>query len=128
MHSRNMVTRRVREEIASDSCPFRSAHCVLIAALLMTSGCFRSDNPGRNASTRVDSAARAVVTTGPEGVVKDAATPAENLTLLPSSKNRSYDAAIRDIVVREDPTVDGWKVEEFNDLRKVLLLFLLCKL
>lgn len=42
--------------------------------------------------------------------------PREELDLLPAVKERRYDAAIKDIVDREDPVVDGWDTERFSEL------------
>lgn len=39
----------------------------------------------------------------------------------PSLENRDYHAAIRSVVVREDPLVDGWDSEHFSDLAMVQL-------
>ena len=41
---------------------------------------------------------------------------AENLGSLRSLESKTFDAAIRDIVVREDPTIDGWEMERLSDL------------
>lgn len=38
------------------------------------------------------------------------------LELHPSLKDRKFDAAIRDVVVRENPVIDGWEIEHFNEL------------
>lgn len=39
-----------------------------------------------------------------------------NLALHPAMKARRFDAAVRDIVEREDPVVDGWDTERFSEL------------
>ena len=43
-------------------------------------------------------------------------TSTDDVALHPTLRDRRYDAAIRDIVVREDPTIDGWDSERFNEL------------
>lgn len=44
------------------------------------------------------------------------AEPDSDLALHPSMKSRRFDAAVRDIVQREDPVVDGWDTERFSEL------------
>lgn len=73
---------------------------------LCISGCFTKPIPTTQSTT--DSAATLEAA--------DTRTASKQLDLLPSSKERSYDAAIRDIIVREDPEVDGWQTEKFNEL------------
>ena len=40
----------------------------------------------------------------------------DSVAFHPDVVDRKYDAAIHDIVVREDPVVDGWDSEKFNEL------------
>ncbi len=51
--------------------------------------------------------------TAPADAKNDALTA--DLELHPALKERRYDAAIRDIVCREDPRVDGWSTESFSE-------------
>ena len=49
-------------------------------------------------------------------VVKDVRLEESDLALHPQLKDLKYDASIRQIAKREDPVVDGWDTERFNEL------------
>ena len=86
--------------------------CVLI--FMLASGCGdRSDSPPPQAElksqpveevSRSDQAGARIPSAG------------DDLGALPHLEGKKFDAAIRDVVAREDPIVDGWSSEHFAEL------------
>lgn len=74
-------------------------------SLLLAAGCSRDSAP---VSTEVNAPQQQQLN-------------ANDVAFHPTLKDRSYDATIRDIVTREDPTVDGWDSEAFNELANAQL-------
>ncbi|MEJ6581542.1 MAG: VCBS repeat-containing protein [Akkermansiaceae bacterium] len=51
----------------------------------------------------------------PVTVEKDAASIEEQMAILPVAEAQIYDKTVHDIVVREDPKIDGWDSEAFSE-------------
>lgn len=103
---RTTLRRKATSAIPPPGSPSRQYFAVLLC-LLIAFGCNRiSDRPS--------SGAEATTSATNQAIPKPTDSP--QLELLPTSKQRTYDATIRDIIVREDPEVDGWQTEKFNEL------------
>ncbi len=79
--------------------------------LLAIAGCLNSNAPTEGNAT--DSTPGS--TTNEEMTAKAHGEQAETIDFHPKLKDRKYDAAIRDVAVREDPVVDGWESETFSE-------------
>ena len=79
---------------------------ILVAGLLIATGCGRSATKTSSTSTE-DGQTRQLI--------------ADDVAFHPQLKDRAYDATIHSIVEREDPTIDGWDSEAFNELASAQL-------
>ncbi|MEM7314821.1 MAG: VCBS repeat-containing protein, partial [Planctomycetota bacterium] len=88
-----------------------SGWAAAVLTVTLIAGCGGSSGPE---TAEADQGAATSSSDG-SGSTEISSTSKADVDFLPSLKGRKYDAAIRDVVVKEDPVVDGWDSEEFSE-------------